>query len=206
MSTSVYAIKNGKQNENAYLVTDENKNTLIIDPGSDPHLIIESIEKKGLNPIAIIATHAHWDHISATSELTEHYNIPFALHPLDLKLLKSLNLYRWMIDKIPFGKIPTINIQLENEVELVLENFKIIPYLIGSHTKGSVLIQIENHLFSGDIIFKGAIDEETKANKQLELIKIIEKISNLAEDITVYPGHGTKTQLKSELQNIKDLK
>lgn len=206
MVTNVYAVKNGSQHENAYFVVDDSKNTIIIDPGVDLALILDFVTTNKLVPILVLATHGHWDHISAVSAITDFFNIPFSVHPNEKKLIKSLNLFRMLVDKLPFVKLPSIDIPLEHNQPITVGGFEINPFLIGSHTPGSVLLLIENHLFTGDILFKGSMDEETRTSNPKKFIENIEIISNLADDIIVYPGHGPKTWLKEEMTTIYDLK
>ncbi len=41
-------------------------------------------------PIAVLLTHGHCDHVSALDEVCEYYNIPAYLHPLDHELLQLI--------------------------------------------------------------------------------------------------------------------
>lgn len=80
---------NGKWKQNCYLIYNNIKNALIIDPGSDPGGIKELITEYKLSPLAILNTHAHYDHIGAVSALIDLYGIPFFLNENDQKLLSK---------------------------------------------------------------------------------------------------------------------
>ncbi|MDP4170721.1 MAG: MBL fold metallo-hydrolase, partial [Bacillota bacterium] len=65
---------------NCYIITDNTGSCLIIDPGEEGGKLIQTINTKKLSPVAILLTHAHFDHIGAVDQLREQYNIPVYLH------------------------------------------------------------------------------------------------------------------------------
>jgi glyoxylase-like metal-dependent hydrolase (beta-lactamase superfamily II) len=70
----VNRIKVGEYRTNCYLVTNKDKETLIIDPGAEPQKIIEQLEKEhNLNVKYILLTHAHFDHVMAVDEIKLKY-------------------------------------------------------------------------------------------------------------------------------------
>jgi glyoxylase-like metal-dependent hydrolase (beta-lactamase superfamily II) len=60
----------------------------VIDPGDDGQYIIQRIQDLGVNPVMIVATHGHFDHVCASLEVKMAFNIPFYLHQADELLLK----------------------------------------------------------------------------------------------------------------------
>ena len=62
--------------ENIYILFDENKDAIIIDPGLGFNLIDDFIKSNHLNPIAVLATHAHIDHIASAEKCQSSYSIP----------------------------------------------------------------------------------------------------------------------------------
>ncbi len=64
MSINVETVVTGPFQENSYIVWySDSTDAIIVDPGDDEHLIIQSIEDNKLTPMAIVNTHAHLDHI-----------------------------------------------------------------------------------------------------------------------------------------------
>ena len=70
----------GPLQTNCYIVQDDEGNCLVIDPGEEGERIIRKIESQELKPVAILLTHAHFDHIGAVDSVRERFNIPVYIH------------------------------------------------------------------------------------------------------------------------------
>ena len=79
--------------ENTYILSDETKSAVIIDPGcysySERQEMAQYIEEEGLKIEKLLNTHAHIDHILGNEFVKKTYQVPFYLHPLDLPILKA---------------------------------------------------------------------------------------------------------------------
>jgi hydroxyacylglutathione hydrolase len=183
---------NGKWRQNCYLIANELRQALIVDPGSDAEAISDLVRELGVHPVAILNTHAHYDHIGAVSGLLQRYSIPFFLHGLDAKLLKQANLYKILFESKksivipPFGEdfaiLPS---------ELVVHGFHTKVIHTPGHTAGSVCLLIGHNLFSGDMLLSGGVGrtdlpggDKVKLKESLEILRI------LPRHLLVYPGHG----------------
>ena len=66
MKLTIQSIVTGPFQENTYIVGDQvSSQCVLIDPGDEDQKIIQVLEENNLQPIAIINTHAHLDHIGA---------------------------------------------------------------------------------------------------------------------------------------------
>jgi hydroxyacylglutathione hydrolase len=73
---------------NCYVVGDPaTSRAIVIDPGGEAGELANSIAAAGLTITAIVATHAHFDHVAAAAELQRLLDAPFLLHRGDLDLL-----------------------------------------------------------------------------------------------------------------------
>ena len=63
--------------QNIYILSNDKNEAIIIDPGLGFDLIDTYLKDQNLSPIAVLATHAHIDHIASASDCINHYNIPF---------------------------------------------------------------------------------------------------------------------------------
>lgn len=195
----VVTLVNGIWKQNCYLVINEKRQTIIIDPGSNATEIIGSIQKLDLTTIAVINTHAHYDHIGAITELLEKYRVPFYLHKEDERLLKQANLYKIIFESKLSVKIPPF----DQDLSLVPNDFSIGDFSIQiihtpGHTAGSLCVLIGKMIFGGDTLMPngpGRTDLPGGNKKDMELS--MNALRQLDGDYLVYPGHGRPFTLES---------
>lgn len=192
MNIQVITHVNGKWKQNCYLVYNSNNNALVIDPGSDPGGIKELITEYNLFPLAILNTHAHYDHIGAVSVLIEFYGIPFYLNENDQKLLKQANLYRILFESNEIIKIPNFDKKLTKEmISSLVSDFNVQPILTPGHTQGSVCLKINDYLFTGDTLMEGGVGRtDLPGGDNAQIYKSIESLKKLPGDTVAFPGHG----------------
>ena len=204
---NIKTIKTGKWRENCYIVYDLSKSGFIIDPGDNYNEIIKYINNYNINVLAIVNTHAHYDHISAVSTLKDTLEVPFYLHSKDKRLLKSANLYRILFEGEQTITIPSIDHFLDECNEsLIFNNIEVKVIETPGHTEGSVCFQIDNFLFTGDTLFEKDIGRvDLPGGNKEQLIESLKKISELPTSLKLYPGHGNSTILGFVMDNNQKL-
>ncbi len=183
----------GDYQTNCYIVTIDNKD-IIIDPGVGA---LSWIEANAKNPIAVLNTHGHFDHVWSNQIVKETFDIKLYT-PKDDSFMLTLNPYN-------MGMPPSYADVLVNpDEEIELEGIKVKFHHFPGHTPGCSVIEIENSLFSGDFIFKGTIGRFDFPNSDAKLMKqSINKILTWKSNFHVYPGHGDKTTLQNEIETLK---
>ncbi|MFX4266781.1 MBL fold metallo-hydrolase [Aliarcobacter butzleri] len=183
----------GDYQTNCYIVTIDNKD-IIIDPGVGA---LSWIEANAKNPIAVLNTHGHFDHVWSNQIVKETFDIKLYT-PKDDSFMLTLNPYN-------MGMPPSYADVLVNpDEEIELEGIKVKFHHFPGHTPGCSAIEIENSLFSGDFIFKGTIGRFDFPNSDAKLMKkSINKILTWKNNFHVYPGHGDKTTLQNEIETLK---
>ena len=201
----IKTIKNGKWEENCYVINNHLNEAIIIDPGSDEIIIEEYCLKSNLKILGIINTHGHYDHIGAIDYIRKKFNTFFYMHSQDKKLIKSSNLYSKIFDGEGSIKIPKIDYFVDElKFPLVLGGFKIDFIFTPGHTKGSICILIDNFLFTGDTLLKGKVGRVDLPGGNLEsLHQSLKLISKLPGEIKIFPGHGDSSTIKDQLPLIK---
>src|SRR5688572_23228946 len=86
--------------ENTYILYDETKDCVIIDPGcfdaSEQQELVDFIAGHQLRPVQLINTHAHVDHIMGNSFVHEKFGLKPVLHRMEEEQLKAAPRYAGM--------------------------------------------------------------------------------------------------------------
>ncbi|MGB8001227.1 MAG: MBL fold metallo-hydrolase [Anaerobacillus sp.] len=194
----------GPVQANAGLLWNENKDALLIDPGAEGGRIKRKIEKLELKPIAILLTHAHFDHIGAVDILRETYQIPVYLHQYEENWLSdaSLNGSKLFpaVDNIE-GK--DADYLIDHEGEMTIGSFHFDVLETPGHSPGSVSFYFKDAriVFSGDALFSGSIGRtDLPGGNQKQLLESIHnRLLTLPEQTIVASGHGPVTTVEEEM-------
>jgi len=191
-----------------YIVAeDEGADAMVIDPGDEGEKIIETIERRRLNPVYIINTHGHSDHIGANGALKERFpQVRIGIHEKESPKLADpiLNLSLAAGVKI-ISPEPDILLKEGDILAPGSLQFEVIE--VPGHTVGGIvlLLRYENQkiLFAGDTLFEGSIgNTDFPGGNYLELVRNIKKkILTLGDDTRILPGHGAETTVAKEKKN-----
>ena len=184
----------GAYQTNCYIATVDGKD-FIIDPGMEA---TSWVVENTTNPIAILNTHGHFDHVWSNKELKEKLDIPIYCPREDCFMLKE----------DPFSQgtpSSTADFEVIGDQTFDIDGVKITFNHFPGHTPGCSTIAIENHLFSGDFIFDNSIGRvDFPYSNPQDMINSINKVLLWEDDFIVYPGHGDKTTLKSQTNSLKN--
>lgn len=182
--------------ENCYLLKSGNKG-ILIDPGFDFEKILKECED--IEIPYIFLTHCHYDHVKSCANMKREKQS---------KIVSSEKCSSNMKDKVInasylFGReesyMPADIFLKDNEIfNTFLGDIRCI-YTPG-HTDCSVCFFINDHIFTGDTLFKLSIGRwDLATGDGGELIESIKnKIYTLDENISVHPGHGEDTEIGYE--------
>lgn len=203
--TSIQSFTFNPFQENTYIISNENNECIIIDPGcskvAENEIILNYISQNALKPIHLINTHCHIDHILGNQFIAKTYDLKLTAHQFEIPILAGGEYVSKMYG-IPYIMSPEIEIELEDDSDFQFgqHHFKIIH--APGHSPGSICLynKQESYLIGGDVLFYGSIGRtDLPGGNHEQLIKSIqEKLFVLPDNVTVYSGHGSKTTIGFE--------
>ena len=192
--------------ENTYIVWDDTKECIVVDAGNlsarEDKVLAEFIEEQGLKPVLAVNTHCHFDHILGVEFLKMTYGVPFAASSADLDLLKNGRASGAMFG-MELGALPeVIDIDLAATEEVKFGNTTLRVIATPGHSKGcvSLLHEESKSLFTGDTLFRESIGRTDLPGGDYPTImnSIVKRILPLGDEVTIYPGHGEKSNIGHE--------
>jgi len=198
-----YLILGGYQT-NCYVLRkdDSAKDCLIIDPGLEADELIEFLKEQKLNPVAVILTHGHLDHIAGVAALRSGFpEIKVYIHNLDAEMLTDPNINLSAMTGSAFVT-EAEDVSLKGRDVIDLAGVKLHVLHTPGHTPGGISLYSKDHrvAFVGDTLFADSIgrtDFPGGSSSQL-LASVREKLFTLPETTQVYPGHGPATTIAAE--------
>lgn len=194
----------GDMPTNGYIVYNDDNECIIADPGFEAEKVYKFVEENGLKPLAIVLTHAHFDHISAVNEVKNRYNIGCYCHEYEKELMRDAVLNLSGLngrDKVEIS--PDYTFVDDEVVQIGGISFKVMH--TPGHTKGGVCLYFEKDkiLITGDTLFRGTVGRtDLPTGNYNEIIRSLnDKLMKLDDDVAVYPGHGYKTTVGIERRN-----
>ncbi|MBQ6701565.1 MAG: MBL fold metallo-hydrolase [Clostridia bacterium] len=198
---NVLTLTLGPLQTNCYIIYGKDKKAAVIDPAFYADKIEDTLNEKGLILDKILLTHAHFDHIMAVKELRKN-GVSLYLHTDDEEMLcdPKLNcMLDFMGKSIEFEKADVLLNDGDN-VDVGGEALKVLH--TPGHSKGSVCYISDEHIFSGDTLFKNGVGRcDLYGGNYLTIRESLKKIAALEKDYTVFPGHGECTTLNYEKNN-----
>jgi glyoxylase-like metal-dependent hydrolase (beta-lactamase superfamily II) len=194
----------GAYQTNCYILrqSEADRDCLIIDTGLEAGELVDFLGRYKLNPVAVILTHGHADHVTGVAALRKSYpDIKVCIHKLDERMLTGARNTVSAIQGIPFG-IESADFSLEEGDVIEQAGIKLKVLHTPGHTPGGISLysKDEGIVFVGDTVFAGSVGRtDMPGGSTAQLLKSIkEKLCVLPDETVVYPGHGPVTTITQE--------
>ena len=194
---NIKALSLGGYETNCYIVSGaDSQDCVIIDPGYAPETILETLADFSLTPTAILLTHGHFDHVGAVEALIQRTVCRLYIHKADWCLPETAAVKQLY----PLANSPSISVNFYSHGDILSEaNLKFLVRHTPGHTEGSVCLECENALFTGDTLFAGSCGRTDLPGGDPKAMKsALQYLSSLEENYEIYPGHGGETCLDAE--------
>lgn len=187
----------GSIQENCYIASHPvSKEAIVVDPGDEADMIIGYIRDHDLQVQYILLTHGHHDHIGAVAEVKQFTGAQVAIHTDDQEMLT--NAAKNLGDIV----LSPADILLHNNDIISFGDYHLRVIYTPGHTRGGCCFYEadEKICFSGDTLFKGTVGRTDLYGGDYGaiLVSVRERLSVVADDCAVYPGHGPETTMAYE--------
>ncbi|MBS1526896.1 MAG: MBL fold metallo-hydrolase [Bacteroidetes bacterium] len=199
---------NNPYQENTYVLFDETRECVIIDPGmytgAEQNAVINFIRDNQLKPVLLLNTHCHVDHVLGNKLVFDLYGLKPQFHPGELPVLAAVPAYAPQMG-IRYEPSPLPDHYLSETGTVSFGNTQLELIFAPGHSPAHLCFydEADNLVVGGDVLFKGSIGRtDLPGGNYDQLIQNIEeKLFILPDDCTVYPGHGPETTIGFEKSN-----
>ena len=194
---------------NTYVLADEEGKVLLIDPAcfyeQERQELYQTITRllRPDQPLTIVATHGHLDHLWGAKWATETWHTPVLMHEADIPMAQAMQQQYDLFgvglkaERFEIEEFRGQNSEFRSQKSEV--RFQIIH--TPGHTQGSVCLYFpeERKLFSGDTLFRcGYGRTDLPGGNYGQLISSLEQLMTLPPETEVFPGHGESTTIGYE--------
>lgn len=194
--------------ENTFVVYDETGECVIIDAGcyyeNERKELDNFISKHQLNPVRLINTHCHFDHIMGVTYCRSRYHLKFEIHLQELPLVEQAAEHGDLFG-IPMEPVDAPDAYFVEGDQITFGNSYLQVIATPGHSPGGVVFYNPEQkiLIAGDVVFYGSIGRTDLPGGNYERLvgNIKTKLLALPEETIVYCGHGPETTIGFEKKN-----
>ncbi|MEI6595805.1 MAG: MBL fold metallo-hydrolase [Bacteroidota bacterium] len=191
--------------ENTYVLYDESGECIIFDPGchhaSEQKILADFISEKKLNPVKLINTHCHIDHVLGNPFVAKKYDLELYMHQDELQTYSDTGRWAEMFGLV-MEEIPERKVFINEGDQIKFGNSTLDIFFTPGHSIASLSFynKAEKICISGDVLFQGSIGRTDLPGGNFDTLinSIKTKLFTLDDDVKVYSGHGDPTSIGFE--------
>lgn len=190
---------------NTYILVDPSKDCAIIDCGcydrGEAEEFEEFIESRKLNPVLLLNTHCHLDHVFGNRFVLDKYNLK-ALASKEDEINRKSSPQHAALFGLLMSEPPDPGGYITDNQVIKFGTTELVALHVPGHSPGSMAFYSEKDgcVFTGDALFAGSIGRtDLKGGNYETLINsILSRLFVLPQSTVVYPGHGSHTTIERE--------
>ena len=191
--------------ENTYLLYDETKECVVIDPGcygpEEKSHLVNFIKENGFKPVKLLNTHCHIDHIQGNYIISKEFNLKLEANKLEVPVLEQSP--TWGLQyRIKGDLSPEIEVFLNEGDQVKFGNSILDVIFVPGHSPGHIafISHEDKFIINGDVLFKGSFGRyDLPGGNVYTLSKSIqEKLFSLPDEYLIYAGHMGETTIGAE--------
>ena len=194
--------------ENTYLLYDETRETIIVDPGcydkNEQAELDDFIRENQLKPILLLNTHCHIDHVLGNAHVKAKYKVPLWIHNNEEQILRAVSSYASNYGFPNYQDSQADHFIKEGE-EIKLGDTQLQSLFVPGHAPGHLVFYHKETktCIGGDTLFQESIGRTDLPGGDHETLlqAIRTELFKLPNDVIVYPGHGPTTTIGFEKLN-----
>lgn len=191
--------------ENTYVLYDETKECIIIDPGmydgGEQNQLTTFIRENKLKPTLLLNTHCHIDHVLGNKFVFDNWGLKPQFHQGELYILQAVPGYAPQMG-MRYELSPEPETFLPESGAVHFGNSQLELIFAPGHSPAHLCFYAreENFLIGGDVLFYNSIGRTDLpgGNHQQLINSIRQNLFVLPDDCKVFPGHGPSTTIGFE--------
>ena len=201
----IYSFTFNAFEENTYILYDETKECVIIDPGcydkSEKQTLTRFIETNKLQVKYLLNTHCHIDHVLGNAFVKHTYGVDLYIHQADEPVLRAVINYAPSYGFVQYEATEADHYLNEGDI-VKFGNSSLAVLFVPGHAPGHIALYNKEQQFciGGDVLFQGSIGRTDLPGGDFKTLinSIRTKLFPLDNEVTVYPGHGDPTTIGEE--------
>ena len=190
---------------NTYILADQSNDCAIIDCGcydrSEFDELAGFIENKKLNPVLLLNTHCHLDHIFGNRYLLEKYGLR-TLSGKEDEINRKKAVQHAALFGLSISEPPEPEGFIADGQQITFGSTELTALYVPGHSPGSIAFYSEKNscVFTGDALFAGSIGRTDLEGGNYDTLmnSIKNRLFVLPPSTVVYPGHGNRTTIAKE--------